>query len=197
MPKISPQVLFGDKPEIGAHIVLQDVTFTIKRSTPHTRLDGEETRLLTWAFKCPKCGKTEEKVTGLKTAQLNAMCEACWKTTPKGRMTASERRRAAAQDWGARMAAYRQERLDVKAGKVALRCTAVKADEVEFIPEADVLKGEARFNDGHPHSFEFSPIDGVRAYGARKVEIAALISVHLDRLAELYREKGGKTPVFV
>ena len=194
--KFSPFGRFGAVPETGQTLDVEGVAFTLTRSTPHTRADGEKTRLLTWRGKCRSCGEAFEKVTGLKDAVLHPRCKPCWSFSEDGRKTPAERKKVAAQDWGKRMAGYRAEKVAALAGEVALRCTIVRPEDVKWLPEADVLKGEARFNDGRPRPFEFHPVDGVKAYGPRRDEIKPLVEKHMPRLIELYRLNGGTSPIF-
>lgn len=184
MTKLSPLALLGSDPAVGATIEADGVTFLLIRSTPHTRRDGGVTRLLTWSWPCISCERRAEKVTGIVSANLHPQCEACWKLSPVGRMTTGERKKAAQQAWGERMADYRQTRQAVLKGKAPLRCTAIKSEDVEALDDG-TLKGVARFNDWKPRPFEWSAEGGWKVYGSDKERVAAALEGMETRAAEL------------
>lgn len=69
------RVDFSKPPEIGTIIEVDDQTYELADTKPHTRIDGSRTTLLIWRTACPTCGDEFELTSGLVCKALNRRCE--------------------------------------------------------------------------------------------------------------------------
>lgn len=68
---------FGVAPPLGTVVRLDDQAYRLSSVAPYTRIDGSQSKLLTWTSACPECSEDFDQVTGLVVYSFNRRCRRC------------------------------------------------------------------------------------------------------------------------
>lgn len=191
--KFSPQAALGASPSAGQSVDINGISYTVEKVLPYKRLDGEQSHIITWTFRCKTCGGAKRVDTGIRSAVLHPQCKECW-SRDQGEPDPGQRKAMRNQAFGERMKAGREAKRRYEAGLDPLICRSVF--DVRMAVGVDELRGFASFNDGVKRPIAWSPVTGGRVVAARNADANDALAAMHDRLIELYRLNGGTSPIF-